>query len=204
MQVKSITENGDATGVVAAKELTRIAVEGDRILNVRGMEGAYDLKQDAVQGALFIRPKDNQAQSFSLFIATEQHHNYVLHLTPKEQPADTILLKPAGAVKFMQDSSPHPKVLAHFIKDMMRNPIALDDTFVKAKRQHSLVTMQLIGVYRGTPLQGYVYRLTNCSRGRLALHESRFYQRGDRAIMLSALMVEPGESVLVYKVRCHA
>ena len=44
---------------ISAKELTRIAVSGDRITLVRGSEGAYQISNDTVQGAVFIKPTDS-------------------------------------------------------------------------------------------------------------------------------------------------
>jgi type-F conjugative transfer system secretin TraK len=214
LQLKPITENGEVQASVAAQELTRIAVEKDRILHVRGLEGAYELKHDPVQGALFIKPlADYQSKPFSLFISTEQNHNYVLHLTPKEQLGDTILLKPKGlkshSVRFQKHSVPYTKLLVNFMTMMMKDTIPshyASKTVTKAKchPMGKAITVQRIRHYSGTHFQGALYRVTNRSCQTWLLRESGFYQRGDCAIALSRLTVAPGGHVLLYKVYSNA
>jgi conjugal transfer pilus assembly protein TraK len=213
LQMKSVTENGAITANISANELTRIAVDHDRILHVRGLEGAYDLKQDTVQGALFIRPTvDYQSKPFSVFIATEAQHNYVLHLTPQNTPADTILLKPKGIHRSVVDSGhvekglPYTKTLADLMTTMITHtpsPEYSVEIFKKAKRHrvNKNITIQLVSVYEGKELQGYIYRMINRSAQALTLSENTFYQPGDCAIALSHPSVLPGGEVLLYKVK---
>jgi hypothetical protein len=94
LQTKRVTDNETIEAVISNKELTRIAILHDRIRSSYGLEGMYELKNDPIQGALFIKPVEQQLAPFTLFIGTEKNHNYVLHLTPKEQLGDTLLLKP--------------------------------------------------------------------------------------------------------------
>lgn len=121
-QTLIVENNSQISAEISAKELTRISVAGDRITLVRGSEGAYQISNDPVQGAIFIRPiivqpivhkmcpvlrdKDkkqcpkiknhvNHLRTFYLFISTEQGRHYVFHLTPLySKPADIIVLKP--------------------------------------------------------------------------------------------------------------
>ena len=47
-----VAENGEVNAAIAVQDLTRIAVEGDRIVHVRGLEGAYELKHDPLSRCL--------------------------------------------------------------------------------------------------------------------------------------------------------
>lgn len=55
-----IEDNAQVSAEISAKELTRISVVGDRITLVRGSEGAYQISNDTVQGAVFIKPTIHQ------------------------------------------------------------------------------------------------------------------------------------------------
>jgi type-F conjugative transfer system secretin TraK len=214
LQEKSVTENGEVAALVATQDLTRIAVEGDRILHVRGLDGAYELKRDAAQGAFFIRPTpDYQTKSFTLFIATEKNHNYVLHLTPKEQWGDTIVLKPHASKKCQaftlrnSTSSPKPVItfMEHMIKgDIPPNYVIHNVTHLHYHQENQELTVKLLRLYADERHQGTLYHVTNHTRKTLLLTEKAFYRPGDRAISLSQFVVPPGDHAYLYKVRSHA
>lgn len=211
LQTKTITDNEAINADISINELTRIAVDQDRIVRVRGLDGVYDMKNDPIQGALFIRPMaDNQKKPFTLFIATEQNHNYVLHLMPKDQAADTILLKPKGVQKEKaarwESSSPYIKTLTFLMTAMMTNTVPPGyavDVLHKVKRQHlnHHLKVQLVRVCSGCHLKGYVYRVINQSKHPRTLTESDFYQAGDRSIALSNLTIAPKGEVFLYRVK---
>ena len=59
-QTLVVEDNAQISAEISAKELTRISVAGDRITLVRGSEGAYQISNDTVQGAVFIKPTVDQ------------------------------------------------------------------------------------------------------------------------------------------------
>jgi type-F conjugative transfer system secretin TraK len=210
LQIKPIADNGAVEAVLSMDELTRIAVDHDRITRVRGLEGVYDMKNDLVEGAIFIRPLENQRKPFTVFLATERNRNYVLHLTPKDQAADTILLKPkeipGEKAKQWENSLPYIKTLTSLVADMMKETAPSGytvDNMTKAKhrRVNDAITTQLVRVYTGHQWQGWVYQLTNRHKEPVSVCEQDFYQRGDHAIALSNLIMVPHGQVLLYKVR---
>lgn len=212
LQIKPISDNGATEAVISTNELTRITVDQDRIVRVRGLEGIYDMKNDLAQGAIFIRSLENQKQPFTIFIATEHNRNYVLHLTPKEQAADTILLKPKEIprekAKHWENHLPYIKTLTLLIADMMKDNVPEGytvDSIVKAKPQRVTNTMstQLLRVYHGVHWEGRVYQIKNRSKQTLTLSEHDFYQLGDHAIALSNLILPPHGQALLYKVTSH-
>ena len=99
-QVKPAQENKTITAKISAKDLTRIYVQADRILQVRGTDGTYHLEKDEREGAVFIRPRESHANKpFSVFLTTEQGRTYPLLLIPVDVPAETIALKPDSPSK---------------------------------------------------------------------------------------------------------
>ncbi len=212
LQIMPIGNNGTIEASISMNELTRIAVDQDRIVRVRGLEGIYDMKNDLAQGAIFIRPLENQKQPFTLFLATEHNRNYVLHLTPKDQAADTLLLKPKEIphekAKHWEDHLPYIKTLTLLIADMRKDtppPGYTVTRIAKAKKQHvnKLISTQLLRVYRGVQWEGCVFEVKNRSKEILTLKESDFYQLGDHAIALSDVILPPHGQTLLYKVTSH-
>lgn len=51
-----VEDNAKISAEISAKELTRISVARDRITLIRGSEGAYQISNDTLQGAVFIKP----------------------------------------------------------------------------------------------------------------------------------------------------
>ena len=51
-----VENNAKISADIAATEMTRIAVSGDRITLLRGTAGAYTISNDNAQGAVFIKP----------------------------------------------------------------------------------------------------------------------------------------------------
>lgn len=213
LQEKAVKENGTVNAFVSIKGITRIAVDNDRIANLRGPQGAYTLQNDNVQGAVFIQPTlDYQTKPFTLFIATELNHNYILRLTPQDKNADMILLKPVGvfnptALAF-EKSTPYLEALSALISDMARGDMpegyARND-IDKAKTQYlgNMASIQLKAVYTGAHLEGYIYQVTNRTAGTLQLSEHQFYEAGVRAIALATLNLAPKAQTLLYKVKSH-
>lgn len=213
LQIKPIKDNGTVSASISNQGLTRIAIENDRILNVRGLSGAYGIKTDNQQGAVFIQPTEAyQNKPFTLFIATEQNHNYVLRLTPYNQNADTILLKPQGVSNPVaaqwEKSSPYAESISHLMTEMVSrhtpdgysvNPV------IKGKNYYigAKAVIEPNFIYEGAYLEGRIYQITNRSSQTLQLTENQFYQSGDRAIALSSLIIMPHEKAWLYKVSSH-
>jgi type-F conjugative transfer system secretin TraK len=230
LQAKSIKDNGTAYATISTKGLTRIAVDNDRILDIKGPSGVYTLQNDSQQGAVYLKlipnsldatnsdgllkePKEkSDVKPFSVFIATEQNHNYVLKLTPRNQSADTILLKPIDAFNQeavrWESTSPYTEAITDLMSAMVKGKppegYGLEDVS-STKKQYlgSIAYARLVRVYSGAHLQGQVYELNNRTAAPLHVTESEFYKPGDRAISLSALNIDPAGQVLLYKVTSH-
>ena len=213
LQEKTVKENGTVNALVSMKGITRIAVDNDRIANLRGPQSAYTIQNDNVQGAVFIQPiNEYQTKPFTLFITTERNHNYMLRLTPQDKNADMILLKPVGvfnptALAF-EKSTAYLEAISALIHGMANGDMPegyTQNTIENAKVQYlgNMASIQLKAIYSGAHLEGYVYQITNRTAGTLKLIENEFYETGVRAISLATLTLAPKAQTLLYKVKSH-
>ena len=110
LQVHTAGNHQTVKARIAAADLTRIFVAGDRIETVRGLAASFFMTRDEKAGAIFIRPQPLfQHRSFSLFLATEHGLDYTLHLEPVMMAADNIELKPVAEFHhFPRTRSIHP------------------------------------------------------------------------------------------------
>lgn len=171
IQVKPIKDNGNVFVKIAAKEQSRIFVDHDRIVAVRGLDGAYDLKKDETLGDIYIQPTQfYQDKAFNLFITTEQGHTYNVLATPLNIPAETIELKPLSpshpVASRWERNSPYSETIIHLIQDMTnaKNPegyAVLNMGKVKPKKLTNGITMRLLTIYRGDKLHGEVWLIKN-------------------------------------------
>lgn len=213
LQTVSIADNQTRNITVSAHELSRIFVEGDRIQNVRGLEGAYILTKDIVQGQIYIKPTSPyQAKAFNLFITTEQGRNYNLVVTASAVSGQDIELKPSTPgkeVELWEKNTEYSQVLVKLITGMINDEVPSGYLVVypdrKAKRakevkkaiKHNKLTISLQKRYLGKYLSGEVFLVQNKSNDSVNLNEAMFSQTGARAIaFLPSVLPAKGQTML--------
>lgn len=211
-QTKMVKDNATVFATVSIEGLTRISVINDRILNVKGQPGAYNIDLDNRQGVIFVQPTpDYNKKTFTMFIATEQNRNYVLHLQPKNQKSDLIVLKPSEPIKdkaeHWENASSYTKTITDLIHAMMQKtpPEGYVTNTVQGK-SHSIgggLVYRLKEIYKGSHLEGRMYVVANRSAMPTFLNENQFFETGDRAIVLNSLTIPPHSNCLLYKVVAH-
>ena len=213
LQIKAIKDNQTVSAKISAKELTRIFVSGDRIQSTRGVNGAYELIKDEKLGAVFIKSAPFYLHKpFNLFVTTELGHTYNLLLTPMDIPAENIELKPLSPSMIVasrwERNSPYLETLIRLMNNMA-NEIkpegyaVIDLPNIKPKRLPSGLTMQLVTIYRGSHLQGEIWRLKNTCRNTLYLKPREFFQDNVRAISLENETLRCFEETYLYRVVDH-
>jgi conjugal transfer pilus assembly protein TraK len=204
LQTISVVDNETAQAFIPEKGLTRLAIDHGRITEMRGTDGIYKIDaKDLLQGALFFHVIASPPQPFTVFIDAEHHHHYVLHLTPRDQDADTILLEPKGT----KTASHTPTLVTQLMKALASHS-ALKGYAITREAESSPsplkeTTLQRVSVYKGAHLNGHIYRVTNQTNAPLTLTEKEFYRPGDRAIALAVLTLAPQASTWLYKVVNH-
>jgi conjugal transfer pilus assembly protein TraK len=213
LQIRTVSDNQTVMIKVSAKELSRIFVSGDRILNVRGLDGAYDLKRDDTLGEIYVQPSPYfQHKAFNLFITTEKGHTYNLFATPLEIPAESIQIKPKSPTIKLADrwerNSAYGEVIIKLMEYMKNEKypegyavVSLGK--VKPKKISSALTMQLLTIYKGDHLQGEIWLVKNVRNSGQYVHPRDFYQNDVRAVSIIDENLLPACETLVYRVVDH-
>lgn len=205
---------------ISSQDLTRIAVEDDRISHVFGSADAYVLEADEEQGQIFIRPTDNAYSSFeedgsrpiNLTLTTEKGHTQDLCLIPKNQPPEALILKV------------ETKDAEELVKEKLtQNPISRDEveTLLQACHEgripvgYKLMPLNLLTLksphlltreLRGERLKGLTYEIKNRSKIPLILSEIAFAENFPEkkqniiAISMPIKTLKPGERSFIHVV----
>ena len=208
LYVKSIADNQMVALVISNRELNRIFVANDRILAVRGIDGAYMLTKDENQGEIFIKPTPlYQGRPINLFITTEQGHNYNLLLAATNIPARTIELKPITGSKQAERwerNNNYNELIAGLIAAMVNDRIPDGYSVVVPGKNkpvnfgHIVVASNVI--YSGKYLRGEILSIENRSATTVYVEERQFYQLGTRAIAIFEHNLQPKSKTLLYRV----
>lgn len=206
LQSVSIADNQTKHISVSTHELSRIFVKGDRIQNVRGLEGAYLLTKDEVQGQIFIKPTPPyQAKPFNLFVSTEKGHNFNLLVIATEAPGQDIEIKPSTPNKeaeTWEKGSDYSQILVKLIVGMIKDELPPGYSVVYPDKKtkevnYGEVTVKLIRRYVGKGLYGEELLVKSTCKNPLNLSEERFYHKGVRAIsILNSTLPVNGETIL--------
>jgi len=171
---------------ISQQGLTRIKVQGDRILHVFGNAGEYVLETDEDQGQVFIRPtplEEASVKAISLTLTTEAGHTQDLRLVPKDQAPEALILKADNTVKqeIEKDSLNEEKRASAplFREDVEDLILALQEGRIPLGYKEmpiSLTTLHepysLVRELQGETLRGLTYRIQNKTPDRFVLSES--------------------------------
>ncbi len=209
LQTISIADNETKNITIAANELTRIFVKGDRVQNVRGLEGAYTLTKDATQGQIYIKPTPPyQSKAFNLFITTEKGQNFNLFVIATGIPGQDIELKPTTPNKeaeLWEINSEYSQILVKLIVNMANGEspngysIISPDKKTKAVK-YGDITLRLQKKYLGKHLCGEVFLIQNNRCHPVKVEEKMFYQTGARAIALANFTIEGNGQTILFRV----
>lgn len=181
---------------------TRIAVEEDRIQQIFGVEGVFDIESDEEQGQIFLKlVNPHLKKPVSLSIVTEGGLTQDLKLIPQEGDAQSILFKPS----LVQKTEPTPKSYKARLLDLItaiggqtslegyeQKPLKACDRKVDPS-----LNLEPLRFYEGDRYEGRAYKVTNLSLYPLTLSEDRLYRQGDVAISVSQLHLHPQQGTCV-------
>lgn len=212
LQIKAAKDNETLFFKISAKEYSRIFVEGDRILSVKGKNNIYEVKQfkgKFDEGVLYIRPLFYQKRYFSIFVTTEQGHHFTLFLATMDVPSENIEIKPISASKAVanhwEENLPYTQSMVELMRYMVMNAkpegyAVIQLGKVKPKKVGSGLSMQLLTLYRGGFLQGEIWKLRNDSGHPLYLHPREFYQQNVRASSIVGETLKNCEETILYRI----
>lgn len=203
-----IQEGGNVTANISASSLNRIAVQGDRIANVKGMTGQFQLEKDLNLGQVFIQPNSPEDKApIHIYITTEQGKTYSLTLLSNDMPAENIVLV-SNSVQDKEISwektSSYETTIVNIIK-AMHNDAPLEGFYSsqKAKNDYQIPGLSISSrhAYLGSKLQGHSYEIKNEMDDDVTLNTSDFYKSGIRAISILNKSLSPQSKTTVYVVR---
>lgn len=215
--VLSIADNQRARCAISQQTLNRIFIEGDRIAEVRGIEGEYTLHQDNEAGEIYLRPQTTHR--LSLFLSTVQHKHYQLTLRPVSSDAQTVHLVPteaaltpartapfeqavltfmkAFAARDAQASSKHPPQATPDVSSPLHLSLVKPLTFLLPPE---LSAERVITVVK-KPFVGEMYRLEDHSASPMTLDITMFYQADVMALALRATVIPAHGHTTLYVMR---
>lgn len=216
LQAKAAKDNETVFFKISAREFNRIFVSGDRIIAVKGKDDSYQIKEfngKYDQGVLYLKPSFYyQKKPFSIFITTELGHTFTLFLNPIDVPSENIEIKSISASKKIAAKWETNQSYTQLIIELMRQMVNQQQPEgyaviplgkVKPKVFSSGLTMQLLTIYRGSYLEGEIWRLKNISKNRLNLSPREFYQDNIRAASLINETLNCGDETILYRVISH-
>ena len=101
MQILDAADHEELAAEISAREVSRIALGGDRIRRVIRSPGGFAVEHDPESGVLYLRPVAPEAAAaggpVTLLIGTERGFTYRLTLTPADRGSAQILIRNADA-----------------------------------------------------------------------------------------------------------
>ena len=97
MQILDAADHAELAAEISARDVSRIALGGDRIRRVIRSPGGFAVEHDPASGDLYLRPVAPPApvagSPVTLFIGTERGFTYRLTLTPADRGSAQILIR---------------------------------------------------------------------------------------------------------------
>ena len=103
MQILEATDHAELAAEISARDVSRIALGGDRIKRVIRAPGGFGVEHDPESGDLYLRPlapagaPPTAYRPVTLFIGTERGFTYRLTLTPADRDSAQILIRNTDA-----------------------------------------------------------------------------------------------------------
>ncbi len=201
-----VQEGYEVSANIASEGLNRIAVEGDKIISIKGTTGQFALEKDDVLGQIYIQPTETKDKSIHLYVSTEKGHTYSLNLTSSEVSPESIVLVPAPEVSppsAWEKSTSYEDSLKEIVKAMHTQVFegyTVDKAKIKLPKIHN-VQITHLQTYLGAKLFGEVLEVRNNRNEDTLLNETDFYWEGVRAVAIVDKILPAKSKTRVYLVR---
>ena len=178
--------------IISKTEQNRIDVLGDRIQQVFGAEGTFDVESDEDGGQIFLitakhgfslEESPSVIKPMTITIITETGLTQDLKLSPKNIEAQSILFKPTLTLN-EEPQEKHLQQVIKLLKAMVKNEELEGYTRTSLEKDSSPGSLRTtpfkslkvtdIATYKGARLIGKIYTLQNQGKEALSLKESDF------------------------------
>jgi type-F conjugative transfer system secretin TraK len=215
LQIYPLVDHQKTELEISQTELNRIAVSGDRIQQVFGAEGLFDVQTDDEGGQIFLKLNSGihipNSKSITVTLITEDGLTQDLKLIPHAIDSQSILFKPSvkGPESLLAEKtteSMESSVLA-LMKAMVRNEeiggftkTACEGSSSMTPKAEALENIEIdcLSTYLGERLQGRRYSLINQGTTPVHLKEEDFAGPEDLALTLAKPTLHPQETITFY------
>lgn len=202
-----MTEQERLKATISAKELNRLQVVGDRIASVFGAPNVFSLEHEDVKGQVFLKVHEGAPAHFDVSVVTESGLTQDLLLKVNKEEGQTLLLKPQTASQDLSgwgDGVASGSVSVDLIRLMASH--TPNSGYLKQQVSRPLplwrdLRLTLTQVWKGSELEGRVYKITNTGDRALKLQESQFCLSPKvKALALKQHSLNPGETTTLWEV----
>lgn len=205
-----VAENGDTINVtISNKNLTRIEVEGQKIINDYS---SADVTKKITKplGQIYLVP--NTLQPFNLYIVSDAGNTYNLHMSPsKHARGDSILIKPASAKSVLEanpvvfNSQSYVRNINYLLQIMYLNKDADGGYNVSPNSQmvetYDNLSSVLYKTYTNDSLTGQVLVVKNITKDKILLTEGEFYSDRTLAVSIENPELKPNEFTRIFVIK---
>lgn len=196
---------------ISQTELNRIAVSGDRIGQVFGAEGLFDVQTDDEGGQIFLKLNRGESKPITVTLITEEGLTQDLKLIPQAIDSQSILFKPyvKGPESFLAEKKIEntKATILSLMKAMVRNEEM--DGFTKTAcegppfvplKSETLenIEIECLSTFLGEQIEGKRYSLVNRGTMPIPLKEEDFTGPEELALSLMKSTLHPQETTTLY------
>jgi conjugal transfer pilus assembly protein TraK len=174
----------------------RIVVAGEKIIDISGTDGAYDVQKQS-DGGVLISLTPGLTQSFTLYVVTDHDSAFSVQVVPKNIPGKTLSFVPQSSpmkvkpeINSWEEGQAYEKTLIEISKSIVNGIIPQDFSEYPVSRVQPYsptinITLKADKHFIGPHMRIVRYIMTNPSYLSQHLAEKQFYAPGVRAVMLS-------------------
>ena len=200
---------------ISDKELTRIAIEGGYISNIKAVKGEADTQKDTTNGEVYLRPLVKKP--INIFVKSEAGRSYLLILNPTKMAADSIIIREGAWAQKKQyevnqelqrekksiqrNSESYTSAVKKFMYGMATNSM-MDDISCSISGEEVPLWKEAILVRKSRcsteNLSGQIFNLHNVSNQTMVVDEQEFYKKGVIAVAIKQHTLNPNDETEIY------
>ncbi|HUX80187.1 MAG TPA: type-F conjugative transfer system secretin TraK [Alphaproteobacteria bacterium] len=212
LQTYPLVDQQSTQILISQTEQNRIAVVGDRIQQVFGGEGSFDVQSDEEGGQIFLRLSSGSSfgenQSFSskpitITMITESGLTQDLKLISKPIESQSILFKPHSLPLEEHNQVPSQlQIITTLMKEVVRGGSLKGYIKSRLTQPDRILSkdlkLELLALYKGEAFEARIYTLENQGNCPILLKEQNLALQRDVALHLSKGTLRPQEKTKLY------
>lgn len=198
LQTYPLVDHQLTTLSISREHQTRIAVLGDRIQQIFGADGTFDVQSDEEGGQIFLKITGNSQKPITITIITESGLTQDLKLIPEDLDAQSVLFKQELDKKAVRPSTERMIDVIRALKREGGLPGMIKSSLIDNRRAPHNTAIKPLFLYKLDDLEGRVFDLVNVSKETVVLRHETLSQVGDVAVHIESNILTPNDSTKVY------